>query len=210
MSEGTTPSAGEITRLASQWGAGDREALQSLIALVYDELRKLAHHSIRSGRPDAVLDTTVLVHEAYLRLARVEASTWPSRSHFFAFCSTAMRQVVIDYARRHGAVKRGGGRVHVPLTGGMAVSDDNIAEVLVVEDALMRLEQRNSRMARIVECRFYGGMTAEETAEALSTSKRTVEREWARARVYLRHALADDDEPDAAPERGLAVEPPAS
>jgi RNA polymerase sigma factor (TIGR02999 family) len=195
QSEDAASSPGEITRLAAQWGAGDRDALQSLIELVYDELRELAHHSIRTSRPDTVLDTTVLVHEAYLRLARVEASAWPSRAHFFAFCSTAMRRILIDYARRHGAVKRGGSRVRVPLTAGMAVSDDDIAEVLAVEDALTRLEQRNSRMARIVECRFFGGMSADETAEALATSKRTVEREWARARAYLQQALADDDRP---------------
>jgi RNA polymerase sigma-70 factor, ECF subfamily len=114
---------------------------------------------------------------------------------------------VIDYARRRGAVKRGGNRLRVALTPGMAVTDDDVAEVLAVEDALSRLEQRNSRMARIVECRFFGGMSADETAEALSTSKRTVEREWARARAYLREALGDDDRPaDASPDRGSVAD----
>lgn len=183
--------ADEITALAARWGAGDPQALQRLIEVVYDELRALAHRSISSSRPDAVLDTTVLVHEVYLRLARMEVSAWPSRAHFFSFCSTAMRRIVIDYARRHSAGKRGGGRIQVPLTPEMAVTAGDVAEVLAVERALTELEQRNSRMARIVECRFFGGMSAAETAEALSTSLRTVEREWSRARAYLRAALAE-------------------
>jgi RNA polymerase sigma factor (TIGR02999 family) len=185
--------AGEITRLAARWSAGDRDAFQSLIELVYDELRELAHRSIGNSRPDAVLDTTVLVHEAYLRLARVEGSAWPSRAHFFSFCARAMRRIVIDYARRQAAGKRGGGQLRVPLTAGTAAArSEDLAEVLAVEDALTRLEQRNGRMARIVECRFYGGMSTAETAEALATSTRTVEREWARARAYLQQALAGD------------------
>lgn len=192
MSVDGAASAGEITRLAERWGAGDPDALERLITLVYDELRELAHHSIRRGRPDTVLDTTVLVHEAYLRMARLEASAWPSRAHFFAFCSTAMRRIVIDYARRRGAAKRGGERIRVPLAADTAVSDRDVAEVLAVEDALVRLEQRSPRMARIVECRFFGGMTVDETAEALATSRRTVEREWLRARVYLQQELADE------------------
>jgi len=183
---------GEITRLAARWSAGDREAFQSLIELVYDELRELAHRSMGSSRPDAVLDTTVLVHEAYLRLARVEGSAWPSRAHFFSFCARAMRRIVIDFARRQAAEKRGGARVQVPLAADAAVTGADLAEVLAVEDALARLEQRNGRMARIVECRFYGGMSTAETAEALATSTRTVEREWARARAYLQQALAQD------------------
>jgi RNA polymerase sigma factor (TIGR02999 family) len=182
-----------ITELAARWAAGDRDALARLVEVVYHELRLLAHQKIGPNRPDVVLDTTVLVHEMYLRLARVQESVWPSRAHFFAFCSTAMRRIVIDYARRQGAGKRGGGRLRVPLAPDLAVSDEDVAEVIAVERALAQLEQRHTRMARIVECRFFGGMSAAETAEALGTSLRTVEREWARARAYLRQTLVDGD-----------------
>lgn len=180
---------GEITRLASQWSDGDEHAFDRLIELVYDDLRRLAHHHLELGARDAVLDTTALVHEAYLKLAKLEDGTWRGRAQFFAFCSKAMRRILIDYARRRQAAKRGGTRVRVPLVEDVAAVDTDVSEILAVEDALQRLEQRNVRMSRIVECRFFGGMSVRETAEALNTSTRTVEREWARARAYLYRAL---------------------
>jgi RNA polymerase sigma factor (TIGR02999 family) len=141
-----------------------------------------------------------LVHEAYLKLARYEGGTWEGRAQFFAFCSKAMRRILIDYARRRQAARRGGDHVAVPLTDDVAVVDAEVTRMLGVEEALQQLERRDERMGRIVECRFFGGMTVSDTAEALGTSTRTVEREWARARGYLYHALqgsrgADCDAP---------------
>lgn len=191
---------GDITRLVSQWSDGDEAAFDRLIDLVYDDLRRLAHHHLELGARDEVLNTTVLVHEAYLRLAKVEEGDWEGRAQFFAFCSKAMRRILIDFARRRQAQKRGGTRVRVPLHEDTASVDADVSEILAVEDALQRLEQRNERMSRIVECRFYGGMSVPETAEALKTSTRTVEREWARARAYLYQALAmGEDASDGTP-----------
>lgn len=191
---------GEITRLAMQWGEGNEEAFDRLIELVYDDLRAIAHHHLARGARDRAVDTTMLVHEAYLKLVRVEGGSWPGRTHFFAFCSKVMRHILIDFARRARASKRGGGRIFVPLSQATAVVESDLTDVLAVEEALQRLEERNPRMARVVECRLFGGMSVAETAEALHTSTRTVERDWARARAYLHHALERGE--DGAPERG--------
>lgn len=140
-----------------------------------------------------MVDTTALVHEAYLKLARVEGGVWDGRAQFFAFCSKAMRRILIDYARRRTAAKRGGTRVRVPLTEEAATVDAEVTRMLGIDQALRRLEEHDARMGRIVECRFFGGMSVADTAEALDTSTRTVEREWARARAYLHEALQEDD-----------------
>jgi RNA polymerase sigma factor (TIGR02999 family) len=192
MTTGDGKSAGEITRLVSCWSRGEEGAFDRLMELVYDDLRRIARHHLELGGRDAILDTTALVHEACVRLLGVDEGVWPGRAQFFAFCSTAMRRILIDFARRRKAEKRGGTRFRVPLEEDTASVEANIDEILAVEDALARLEERNERMARIVECRFFGGMSVPETAEALETSSRTVEREWARARAYLRQALVED------------------
>lgn len=184
-----TDSGGDITRLIAQWSEGDGEALDHLIELVYDDLRAIAHRHLAGGREDVVLDTTVLVHEAYLKLSAAGDGDWPGRPQFFAFCSTVMRRLLIDFARKRQSLKRGGTRIQVPLRDDAAVVDSEVLDLLAVEEALKELERRSPRMARLVECRFFGGMSVAETAEALGTSDRTVEREWARARIYLRRAL---------------------
>lgn len=196
----------EITRLLSGWSGGDEDSFDRLIELVYDDLKRIAHRHLRSGAPHTVVDTTVLVHEAYVKIAGVDDAEWEGRAQFFAFCSKAMRRILIDFARRKQSEKRGGDRVRVPLRDDAAAIDTDIAELLTIEDALRRLEERNERMARIVECRFFGGMSVKDTAEALDTSVRTVEREWTRARAYLRQALRDDgdDEDGAVRSRGHA------
>jgi RNA polymerase sigma factor (TIGR02999 family) len=158
------------------------------------DLRRIARHHLELGGRDAILQTTVLVHEACLRLGGVEEGVWPGRAQFFAFCSTAMRRILIDFARRRKAEKRGGTRFRIPLEEDTASVEANIDEILGVEDALAKLEERNERMARIVECRFFGGMSVSETAEALGTSNRTVEREWTRAKAYLLQALGESAE----------------
>ena len=185
--------AGEITRLASAWGRGEDGAFDRLVELVYDDLRALARRHLRVGERDALVDTTVLVHEAWLRLAGVDGALWESRAQFFAFCSKAMRRILIDFARRRNADKRGGTRVRVPLADDTASVESETEDLLVVEQVLSRLETRSPRMAGVVECRFFGGLSVDETAEALGTSPRTVERDWARARAYLKAALSPDD-----------------
>lgn len=185
-----TESGGEITRLVEQWSRGDQTAFDQLIELVYDDLRQIAHRHLRLDRPDHTIDTTALVHEAYLKLAQHPDGVWRSRAQFFAFASKAMRHILIDYARRRHAAKRGGTRIKVPLRDNMAAVDAEAAELLALDEALEMLGERHERMARVVECRFFGGLSVAETAEALDSSIRTVERDWTRARAYLYQALA--------------------
>ena len=183
--------SGEITRLARRWSDGDEDAFDRLVELVYPDLRRIAHHHLAGASRGRPVDTTALVHEAYLKLAHVEGGVWDGRAQFLAFCSKAMRRILIDYARRRSATKRGGERIRVPLRDDSAVVEAEVHRVLEVEQALQRLERHNERMARIVECRFFGGMSVSDTAEALGASVRTVEREWARARAYLHEALGE-------------------
>jgi len=184
-----TQPVGDITRLVAEWSEGDAGALDQLMELVYDDLRAIAHRHLARGSHDAVLNTTVLVHEAFLKLSGAGEGEWPERSRFFGFCSAVMRRILIDYAREQHALKRGGTRIQVPLREDAAVVDAQILDLLAIDEALQRLEERSPRMARMVECRFFGGMSVPETAEALGTSVRTVEREWTRARAYLRRSM---------------------
>jgi RNA polymerase sigma-70 factor, ECF subfamily len=182
----------DITRLAQRWSAGDGQAFDELIRRVYPELRALARRQLRRAGGeggDATVSTTVLVHEAYVKLAAADGGEWPDRAHFFAFCATVMRHILVDFARRHDAERRGGRHVRVALTDDAAAVEAPALEILALDQALQRLAERNERMARIIECRFFGGMSVAETAEVVSASVRTVEREWGRARAYLQHAL---------------------
>jgi len=183
---------GEITRLARRWSEGDEDAFDRLVELVYDDLRRIAHRHLSAGARGDMVDTTVLVHEAYLKLAHVEGGAWEGRAQFLAFCSKAMRRILIDFARRSSAAKRGGERVRVPLRDDAAVVEAEVSRMLEMEDALLLLERHDERMGRIVECRFFGGMSVADTAEALGTSTRTVERDWARARAYLQEVLEEE------------------
>lgn len=187
-------SSGKITRLVQRWSEGEEGALDALVELVYDDLRVIAHRHLRRAEGDSTLHTTALVHEAYLRLEGVDGGTWKSRGHFFAFCSKAMRHVLVDYARRRQATKRGGDKARVPLEEVPGSLDADVVQVLAVDEALQRLARHDERMARIVECRFFGGLAVPETAEALQVSTRTVEREWARARIYLQRILDPGDD----------------
>ena len=188
---------GQITQLVSAWSQGDKPAFDELMELVYDDLRRIAHRHIRDGDRDGLVDTTMLVHEAYMKLVHSEDGTWESRAQFFAFCSKAMRRILIDFARARLAHKRGGGAVRVPLREDLSAVAAEATDILVIEEALQKLEARSPRMAGVVECRFFGGMSVAETAEALVTSTRTVEREWTRARAYLALALGEPP-PDGA------------
>ncbi|MEN8374572.1 MAG: ECF-type sigma factor [Gemmatimonadota bacterium] len=180
---------GDVTRLAQRWSDGDDEAFDRLIDLVYEDLRRIAHRHVRDTGGSGTINTTALVHEAYLKIGGTGGGDWPGRASFLAFCSKAMRRILIDYARQRQAEKRGGDRVQVPLTPQSAVVDRDATDVLALDEALGWLEGRDPALARIAECRFFGGLSVSETADALDISTRTVERGWARARAYLREAL---------------------
>jgi RNA polymerase sigma factor (TIGR02999 family) len=189
MSSSSSPSVGQLLQ---ELKAGNQAAFDELLPLVYDELRELAEHQRRRWQGDDTLDTTALVHEAYLKLADRSAPEWQNRAHFLSVASTAMRQILIDYAKRKCAAKRGGLRPHVPLHDVEAAlrqgepSSELCDEILVaLDESLRRLGQWNPRQMRIVECRFFGGMSVEDTAEALGVSPATVKRGWGMAQAWL-------------------------
>jgi RNA polymerase sigma factor (TIGR02999 family) len=177
---------GQVTQLLARWSDGDQAAFVSLVTLVYDDLRVIAHRRLRESRDQETLATTALVNEVYLRLAGRAGGSWEGRAQFFAFTSRAMRHILVDHARRTHAKKRGGAAVRIPLEQTAVSGEDAAAaDLLGVDEAIERLAHRNPRMAQVVELRFFGGLSVTETAEALGTSVRTVEREWTRARAYL-------------------------
>jgi RNA polymerase sigma factor (TIGR02999 family) len=186
---------GVVTRLLRRLEEGDQSATDELFALLYEELRELAHRQRRRWRGDHTLHTTALVHEAYLKLVGQEGVTVEGRAHFLAFAARAMRHVLCNHARSRSTAKRGGGAPMLPLDEGKGVPDPagprpEVASSLVaLDDALQRLEDVHPRQSRVVECRFFGGLTVEETAEALSVSSRTVQRDWVMAQAWLHREL---------------------
>jgi RNA polymerase sigma-70 factor, ECF subfamily len=184
MSDASTP----ITALLARWSEGEPEALHALMALAYDDLRAIAHRRLLAAGSGETLATTALVHEAFLRLDGRKGDTWESRAHFYAFASRAMRHIIVDHARSRQAAKRSAD-LRLPLEDAEGVVPDAAADVLGVDEALERLASRHPRMGRVVELRFFGGLSVPETAQVLGTSIRTVEREWTRARVYLAETL---------------------
>ncbi|MFZ5634960.1 MAG: sigma-70 family RNA polymerase sigma factor [Pseudomonadota bacterium] len=187
-SEGV-PSEGmpsEITQLLRRHHHGDREAFDRMVPMVYAQLRAIAHRQLqRNGPRGPLLDTTSLVQEAYLQLVNEHDVDWRDRGHFFAICARAMRRIMVDDARRRLAAKRGGGAVEVTLEPDMVVAAHEPERLLAIDDALSRLADFNPRLAQLVECRYFAGMTEEETAEAMQSSLRTVQRDWMRARAWL-------------------------
>lgn len=180
---------GQVTQLLERWGAGDSTALDELAPLVYTELRKVAAAYLRRERPDHTLQATALVNEAYLRLVGQRHDRWQGRTHFYGIAARLMRQVLVEHARRHRAEKRGGGRVAVTLAHADEVGGAPEVDVLAVHEALERLAAFDARQAEIVEMRFFGGLSIEETAEALGVGHATIEREWGLARAWLRKEL---------------------
>ena len=178
-------SAQDLRRLVQQWNQGDTHALEQLMTLLYDELRQVAHSHLLRERESHTLTTTALVHEAYVQLVERTGPAWQGRAQFFALVSRVMRHVLVDYARRRNATKRGGGELHLELTDPAGAADHDIFELLAVNQALERLALQDVRLAQVVECRFFGGMQESEIADALGVSERTVERDWRRARAYL-------------------------
>ena len=168
---------------------GGRESLDQLIVVLYDELRDIAHRH-RAGRGDVeTLATTALVHEAYLKLVDQSSAQWNDRAHFLALAAVAMRHILVDRARARMSLKRGNGHGPITIDDEHIASDEAPEAMLQIDDALTHLDRIDARLARVVECRFFGGMTNDETAEALGVTTRTVERDWVKARVLLRDAL---------------------
>ena len=179
------PSATEVTALLAELGKGNQTAAEKLIPLVYDELKRLARAHMRRERADHTLQTTALVHEAYLKLVRQEEVRWQGRSHFFGIAAHVMRRILIDHARGHLRKKRGGADIVLPLDEVVAFSPEHSQELVRLDEALDRLATLDSRQSRIVELRFFGGMSVEETASYLGISAKTVKRDWALAKAWL-------------------------
>lgn len=192
---GLPAEAGQITRLLESCTEGHPEAFDRLIPLVYTDLKAIARRRLRRERSGHTLDTTAVVHEAYLQLVDQATATWESRAHFFAVASKVIRHVLIDYARRRDALKRGGDRLRVPLDDDIPGEEPRTIDLLALDQALRDLTDLDDRMGRVVECRFFGGMTMEETAEAVGVSLRTAERTWTRARAHL-YRMLDGSETD--------------
>jgi RNA polymerase sigma factor (TIGR02999 family) len=174
-----------ITDLLVQVRQGSPDAMGRLLPLVYEELRRMAHRQLHDERPGHTLGTTGLVHETYLKLADQSRMQWRDRRHFFALASRAMRQILVDYARRYRALRRGGGLRPMPLYDHDAATNQRSETLIALDEALERLAALNPRLSQVVECRYFGGLTEEETAEALEVTSRTVQRDWAKARAWL-------------------------
>jgi len=183
----------EITRLLVDWRNGDQAALEQLVPLVHDELRRVARRHMAHERAGHTLQATALVNEAYLRLIDIRQVNWQDRAHFFAMSSRLMRRILVDFARSKGYQKRGGGAQKVSLDEALIVSDEARQDLVAIDDALNALAVVDSRKAQVVEMRFFGGLSVEETAEALKVSVDTVMRDWKLAKAWLLRELAGKD-----------------
>lgn len=184
-----TPSPKSITELLIEWRDGDETALDKLMPLVYEELRRLARYYMRGERPGHTLQTAALVNEAYLRLVDHRGMRWQNRAHFYAVASQAMRRILVDHARSRQYLKRGGGNATVALDEAAAVVQKQAADVVALDDALTDLSAIDPRKSQIVEMRYFGGMTVDETAEVLGLSPVTVMRDWSTAKAWLLRAI---------------------
>lgn len=186
-----TFSQNEVTQLLLDWGNGDKAALDKLVPVVYQELRRLAAYYMRRERPGHTLQTSALVNEAYMRLVDYSQMRWQSRAHFFAVAAQAMRRILVEHARKRHFAKRGGGAVKVSFDEAAIVSQEQASDLVALDDALTSLEAMDQRKARIVELRYIGGLNIEETAEVLAISPATVQREWRAAKAWLYRAIKE-------------------
>src|ERR1700684_245907 len=186
--EGKAPPRGEVSGLLRAWGDGDRDALDRLTPVVYDELRRLARRYMRGERPGHSLQTTALVNEAYMRLVDYKSMQWQNRAHFFAVSAQLMRRILVEHARRHN-LKRGGGVPHVSFEDTAIVGGDRAADLVALDDAIEALARIDPRKVQVVEMRFFGGLSVEETAEVLKISTVTVMRDWSTAKAWLYREL---------------------
>lgn len=182
---------GQITRLLASVREGDREAIDLVFNLVYAELHTAARRQLARARPGQTLNTTVLVHEAYVKLVESAQANWNDRRHFFAVAAKAMRQIIIDYARWAARKKRGGGAQRISLDGIDVADEERASELIALDAALERLETFSAPLARLVELRFFAGLSIEETAEALALPPHQIKREWRKARAFLFQAIQD-------------------
>lgn len=186
------PSSKEVTQLLLAWSEGDKEALDRLMSVVYAELQRLARHYLRRERPGHTLQTTALVNEAYMRLIDARMVQWQNRAHFFAISARLMRQILVDFARERGYQKRGGGAHRVPLDEALVIGGQPDEDLVALDAALRGLAQIDERKSQVVELRFFGGLTVEETAGVLNVSPETVRRDWRLAKSWLRRRLSED------------------
>ena len=184
-----TPAPHEVTKLLQEWSEGDETALEQLMPLVYDELHRLAHQHLRRERPGHILQTSALINEAYLRLVDQPEIRWENRNHFFGIAARLMRRILVDDARKRNAAKRCGSLIQVPLDEATELADEQAANVAALDDALNMLETIDARQGKIVELRFFGGLSIEETAKVLRVSPGTVMRDWTFARAWLRNEM---------------------
>jgi RNA polymerase sigma factor (TIGR02999 family) len=189
MSDRSHRSTGDVTRLLKDWSRGDQSAFEELVPLVYDELHRLARRSMRRERADHTLQTTALVNEAYLNLAGKGSVSWEGRAHFLAVASQVMRRLLVSHARRRGAGKRGGAGLRLALEDDMASVEQKGVDLVALDDALSRLQEVEPEYARLVELRFFGGLTLEEAGEVLQVSPATAKRRWVAAKAWLYREL---------------------
>jgi len=189
----------EVTLALRAARGGDPSAMNEAFQIVYEEMRALAHARFGRRVIDSTLGATAVVHEAYLKLARHGDMSWEDRQHFLAVASTAMRQVLVDHARRHLSLKRGGGALHVALTEADLAAVEQARGLVELDDALVQLSERDEQLARLVELRYFGGLTIGETAQALAVSEATVKRNWRKARMFLHRELAGNEDVSGVP-----------
>jgi RNA polymerase sigma factor (TIGR02999 family) len=191
------PSTQEITQLLIAWSSGDQAALERLMPLVHKELHRIAKRHMAGERHDHILQTTALVNEAYIRLIDWKNVEWQNRAHFFGLAARVMRHILVDFARAQAREKRGGGALQVSLSAADNIVRDRSADLVALDDALQALEKLDPRQARVVELRFFAGLTLEETAEALKVSVGTVRHDWSLAEAWLYREVCEGEEHDA-------------
>ena len=190
-----TSSREHVTQLLVDWGHGNKEALDKLTPIVYAELHKLAESYLRRERDAATLQPTALVHEAYIRLVAQDLPDWQSRAHFFGVAAQLMRQILVDNARKHRSAKRGGGAAKVPLTEALSFTPERSSDVIALDDALKALAEVDERKCKVIELRFFGGLSVEETAQALGVSVATIGREQRLAEAWLHREMSRTPQP---------------
>lgn len=185
-----TPSSNNVTQMLHDWSKGDQKILDRLIPIVYEELRRQATRYLRRERPGHTLQTTALIHEAYIRLIDQKSVRWQNRAHFFAISAQLMRRILVDHARSRQAAKRGGSDIKLPLEEAMIVSQGREVNLVALDEALERLAVIDPQQSRVVELRFFSGLSVEETAEVLGVSPRTITRDWNVAKAWLRREIS--------------------
>jgi len=191
-----TSSSAQVTQLLLAWRQGDDAALERLVPVVYQELRRIARHYMAGQRPSHTLQPTALINEVYLRLVDCQLVNWQNRAHFIAVCANLMRRVLVDYARSKQYQKRGGGAVQVSLDEGLLPAAEPGRELIALDDALNALAEVDARKSKVVELRFFGGLTTQETAEVLNVSQDTVVRDWRFAKAWLQNEMGRKSEPE--------------